>query len=117
MDRLSYYGAAQQLRGTGVLPAALLGVARVRCEGARRHLRRAVPHDLFHRTHASDHFARRKFVRILAAACHSHWDVGLAVRLLRIAIPNQDRVTSACLDWVAHASRVLVIASTRSRTF
>jgi len=30
---------------------------------------------------------------LLAAACHSHCDVCLALRFLRIAISNQDRVS------------------------
>ena len=55
-------------------------------------VRRALSHDIFHRAHARDHFARGQFPRILAEPCHSHCDVGLALRFLRIAISNQDRV-------------------------
>ena len=42
--------------------------------------RRALPDDIFHRAHARDHSARRKFVRILAEPCHSYCDVDLALR-------------------------------------
>src|SRR6266496_4275126 len=59
------------------------------------------PDDLFYRAHARDHFARRKFARILAESSGSHSNVQLAVHSLRAAVQEENRVAfwtsgSAC---------------------
>ena len=47
----------------------------------------AVPDDIFHSAHARDHFARRKFLRVLAESSRSHPNVELAFHSLRVALP------------------------------
>ncbi|PYK04749.1 MAG: hypothetical protein DME67_07360, partial [Verrucomicrobia bacterium] len=63
--------------------------------------RRALSHDIFHRTHARDHFARRDAPGILAEPCCPDGDVDLAVQFLRVAISEKNcvsaQVRSSCV--------------------
>ena len=63
--------------------------------------RRALPHDIFHRAHARDHFARRNASGILAEPCCPDGDVDLAVQFLCVAISEKNcvsaQVRSSCV--------------------
>src|SRR4029077_8145828 len=69
--------------------------------------RYALPNDIFYRAHARDHFARRKFLRVLAESSCSDSDVESSFHSVRAALPQEDCVTASL---GAHASRVLASA-------
>ena len=71
--------------------------------------RRALPHDIFHRAHARDHFARRNAPRILAEPCCPDGDVDLAVQFLRVAISEKN-----CVSAQVRSRCVAVISFQRS---
>jgi hypothetical protein len=55
---------------------------------------RALPNHLFHLAYARDHSAGRELLRILAAPRNSYRDVDPALRSLRSAISEEDRLIS-----------------------
>src|SRR5439155_441497 len=64
---------------------------------------RAFPDHLFHLAYARDHSARRAFFRILATPRHFDRDVDLALRSLRPALSEKDRLIIAWV-WARNAT-------------
>src|SRR5207248_3049967 len=62
---------------------------------------RALPNYLFHLAYARDHSAGRELLRILAAPRNSYRDVDPALRSLRSAISEEDRLIN-----ITHAARL-----------
>ena len=78
--------------------------------------RRGSAHDLFYRAHARDHFARRTFLEYWPQLRHPHHHVDCAVRSLRAAIPEKDRLKRRQCSVRSLIKIVLVELSNTNRT-